>query len=508
MKCPNCGEEMQEDALYCEKCGSDIHIVPDFEPEMENNLMSYLQGIAEDVKEGIRFRDKNGSNSNMESSNVKNSDSMYDRARSGSGHRKPRRKKGYLLLALLSTCVLVLLAVVVFACVNLYQYFSSDYQIQRASACMSQNRYDAAVGYYKRAMELESEDIELVFSLAEAYMQMGNKIEYEYLLRDIIRNPLCTQEQLEKAYGKLIVIYRDREEYDVINEILQNCNNEAIRNAYQIYLASPPQFNYESGTYDKMIPVKLTSATVGRIYYTTDGSEPNSESLLYTSPILLEKGKTVIKAVVINDYGVASEVVSREYQIKVDIEDSPDVSVISGTYHVPMLIEVEADTEGDIYYTTDGTAPSLHSTLYTGPIPMPLGKSTFRFAVVKEDGTSGKVAKRSYELKLDAEVSVEDAEALVVEYMLIQKKIYNEEGYFSVNSGARYLYEYQSVVSIEDQGDYYVIAEIFRDEKGVQNKTGTYYGVNIHEKKCYKLETKENNNYSLVEILIDSPNEG
>ena len=37
MKCPNCGAEMEEGKLYCEHCGEDIHIVPDFEPEVGND---------------------------------------------------------------------------------------------------------------------------------------------------------------------------------------------------------------------------------------------------------------------------------------------------------------------------------------------------------------------------------------------------------------------------------------------------------------------------------------
>ena len=37
MKCPNCGQEIQADHLYCEKCGMEIRIVPDFEPEIENS---------------------------------------------------------------------------------------------------------------------------------------------------------------------------------------------------------------------------------------------------------------------------------------------------------------------------------------------------------------------------------------------------------------------------------------------------------------------------------------
>ncbi|MGN1146214.1 MAG: zinc-ribbon domain-containing protein, partial [Acetatifactor sp.] len=38
MKCPNCGAKMPENSLYCEHCGEDIHIVPDFEPELELNI--------------------------------------------------------------------------------------------------------------------------------------------------------------------------------------------------------------------------------------------------------------------------------------------------------------------------------------------------------------------------------------------------------------------------------------------------------------------------------------
>ena len=43
MKCPNCGEEMAEGSLYCEHCGEDIHIVPDFEPELEKSIAKTME---------------------------------------------------------------------------------------------------------------------------------------------------------------------------------------------------------------------------------------------------------------------------------------------------------------------------------------------------------------------------------------------------------------------------------------------------------------------------------
>ena len=49
MKCPNCGEELKEGYLYCEQCGEEICIVPDFEPEIENSIIETLSAVAEHV---------------------------------------------------------------------------------------------------------------------------------------------------------------------------------------------------------------------------------------------------------------------------------------------------------------------------------------------------------------------------------------------------------------------------------------------------------------------------
>lgn len=38
MKCPRCGSEIKDGRLFCEKCGEEIRIVQDFEPEMEVNM--------------------------------------------------------------------------------------------------------------------------------------------------------------------------------------------------------------------------------------------------------------------------------------------------------------------------------------------------------------------------------------------------------------------------------------------------------------------------------------
>lgn len=493
MKCPNCGADMADGSLYCELCGEDIHIVPDYEPELEFNLSQTLNSIMEDV---------NGEDSGEEDSG---SDKVSDEETDIGTDVSPHRRTAVIICIV---CAAVLLLAGGICGVFVYQYNSYDYQLDKAGVYLSGQKHELAIKCYKRALELNDKDVEVSFSLAEAYLQKGNKIEYEYLMREIIRSPASSQEQLERAYGKLIAIYKDRGEYDTINQILQASDNDKIKTSYQNYLVNPPEFNYEGGYYDQLIPLKLTACAAGRIYYTMDGSEPDENSLLYTAPVMLENGDHLIKAYFVNEYGVASDVVTKEYHIFMVMESAPQISVISGDYSVPMMIEVMDEYLEDVYYTTDGTDPNLHSAQYTAPIPMPLGKSRFRFAHIKDDGTLGDVADRTYRLTLNTQLSEKDAEAVIVECMLCTGKIYNERGDFSTESAAQYKYVYQYVMNINQTDDFYVIAEIYRDEDGVQAKTGSYFAVNCYTGEYYKLQTDENNNYSLVEILIDSQEEG
>ena len=49
MKCPNCGAEIPEGYMLCEKCGTEIQIVPDFDTEVENSITETLTNLAEEL---------------------------------------------------------------------------------------------------------------------------------------------------------------------------------------------------------------------------------------------------------------------------------------------------------------------------------------------------------------------------------------------------------------------------------------------------------------------------
>lgn len=544
MKCPNCGEEMAEDRLYCEHCGEDIHIVPDFEPELERNLEQSISTIMEDLQEpsdSLQPPGRMAAAVSLEKPPSKNAAQEYSTGRQSqpgktvsnspggkqalsnktaqgslsgkalpygkagtaaplgkppAGKGRQVRRKNLLPKILLGVMVFFVIAVIVFVRM-VYNYFSLDYQVGRAEQYAAAGKYDSAISCYSRALELDRGNVELTFSLAEMYLLKNNKVEYEYFLREIIHSETVTSEQLERAYGKLIVIYRDRGDYQTINDMLLASENETLMSTYQSYIARAPEFNLNEGYYTGVQPLKLTALGTGRIYFTMDGSMPTQESEQYTAPIILENGDYIITAYFVNDNGVASEKVSKEYHIQNDEIPAPQISVYSGEYYAPINIEI-LDGGEDVYYTMDGSDPTVSSTPYSGPIPMPLGNSIFKFVRIV-DGVTGTVDEMHYRLVLNTDLTPQQAVDLITEYSLVTGKIYDKAGHFD-DSGAMYYYEYQHVANINQVADFYVIAEFFQDPDVASAKTGNYFAVDVYNGTRYKLQQDNRKRYKLTEI--------
>ena len=458
MKCPNCGNEMTENTLYCEHCGEDIHIVPDFEPDIDLHLEQFITEISDEVKE------------------------------------KEKSQKPAIIISIVIT--ILILCGGIFGIIT-FRNNSERYQLKKAEKCVAEADYDKAITYYERALELLPDDISLRFSLAEVYFLKNDKIEYENLLKSIISDEAATQTQLESAYGKLIAIYRARGEYDLIQELLLASENTAVQNTYKDYIANPPEFSLKSGYYTTVQPLKITSPGKGKIYYTTDGSSPTAESNLYSSPIILEDGDYYFKVCFINEYGTSSKVVSGEFHVEIDEIPAPEIGTISGDYHYPTYIEV-LEKEAEVYYTTDGSVPTQSSQRYTAPIPMPLGKSVYKFIKVV-NGVESNVAECKYNFTLDTDFHPEQAVEAVVRFCMDNGKISDEEGHFG-NEGSLYKYNYQYVINVDGAGYFYAISEVLQDIEGVMTKTGNHFAVDVYGGVIYKLQRDGNNNYVLVEI--------
>ena len=88
--------------------------------------------------------------------------------------------------------------------------------------------------------------------------------------------------------------------------------------------AETPAADPGSGSVEVNTAVTLTTATEGaKIFYTTDGSEPDLTSKLYTGPILIT-AETVIRAIAVKAGMTNSDVATFNYTVEISGDDEPE----------------------------------------------------------------------------------------------------------------------------------------------------------------------------------------
>jgi glucosylceramidase len=133
--------------------------------------------------------------------------------------------------------------------------------------------------------------------------------------------------------------------------------------------AAAPTFTPTPGTYTAAQSVTIADSTAGAsIYYTVDGTAPTASSTLYTQPIAIA-ATTTIKAIAAASGYANSSVASGTYTIALPAADAPVLSPAPGTYTTAQSVTLTDDLPGaTIYYTTDGSTPTLQSQAYNGAI--------------------------------------------------------------------------------------------------------------------------------------------
>ena len=145
-------------------------------------------------------------------------------------------------------------------------------------------------------------------------------------------------------------------------------------------------FSYEAGEYDKDFLLQLTVNGDYQIFYTVNGKNPTTSGKLYSKPIQITEGTTVVKAVTQNSSGEYSDVATVEYTVTYKQLGLPVVTPTDGVYTQKVMISVEVPEGCTAYYTWDGTSPVRNGIQYTEPFPIIEGTSVLSVVLVDEDG--------------------------------------------------------------------------------------------------------------------------
>lgn len=467
MKCPNCGETIKKDFLYCDKCGEEIRIVPDFEPEIENSINETLSAVVEDIIPTVTENEA--------------TEEVDDEFALEPKHRIKRR----ILIAVSLFCLLLLS---IFASVFARNLYLDNYyvtQVESANLEYSNKNYEKAAEYYENALKMESDNTMMV-SYADCLYEIGKTDQALSNYYAVIEE----EPENELAYARIIAIYEKEGDYEEINRLLSSSNSFKIQTEFQNYMTADPVFSYESGTYNHVIPLKIQAPTTGTVYYTMNGTDPLTNGLEYTSPLFLQYGEYNMKAVYVNDFGLAGEVVEATYTVEGTKPEQPQIMPESGQYNLPQMISVTIPQGCTVYYTTDGSAPDENDFIYGEPIPMKEGVTNYRFVALSADGVYSDVTARSYQLTVESNYSATDSVYHLMHRLIQREMILDMEGNLP-NQQGKNIYVYNSVQIVQDRV-FHVIYEYYQEGDNVRHMTGNVFGVDVSNGYLYQIITDEN----------------
>ena len=369
MKCQKCGASLPDGNLYCHKCGEEYKIVPDFEPEIENSIartMSFVGDSIEFKEDNVQPKESDNLSSENEGKRkwiypgmvlagcllalmvigilfFVNSDfyyraaaqkaieeqkydvalEYYDKLR----RRQPDNPSWYLEEARLELLYgdqdtakqlayrginetdgspeLYLFLVDQLIHEKVYQ---DAYEILKNCPYEKikdrYKEYDSYVG----ALSHESGNYDTIVKLS---IKDSSKFVY-YTTDGTIpdQSSLLYEEPIILGNGIHTVTLLPANEYGVLGEV--------VRKEYTVKTDIPmsPIVEPDSGELEEAVLISLQTEPGNKVFYTTDGSIPDHNSLVYEEAIPVPLGESTFNFIAISENGEKSEVIERKYLLR------------------------------------------------------------------------------------------------------------------------------------------------------------------------------------------------
>ncbi|MDY2614787.1 MAG: chitobiase/beta-hexosaminidase C-terminal domain-containing protein [Lachnospiraceae bacterium] len=424
MKCRYCGQKIPEGMLYCENCGKEVRIVPDYNP-LDDMLTAQIRGAINGDDDYIDYDSMNSQNtgrrntasrntgrqsgnarrnvtSRNTSQNVSRNTSRNNTSRNMSERERRRRqverKKAMRRKKRKRILLIFLVLLIAFIGIGIGVYQTSYKGIvTKGYKSIESKEFDAAAGYFQKAINKNKEKPEAYTGLSKVYIEQKQLDKAEKVFLDAIEQ----QPKNADIYEACVNFYMDTDQKEEIPLLLEDAD-DSVTKLLAGYIVVGPEFSLDDDeTFDDVQELSLSTEKGCTIYYTDDGSEPTVNSIKYSEPIQIGEDETVITAIAVNEKGIPSLPVKKNYLVELPIEDAPAVSPSTGQYETANQIEIKVPDGYEAYYTMDGTDPTTASKKYSGPINMPEGETIFKAILVNGKGRSSGVTTRNYVLEVE-----------------------------------------------------------------------------------------------------------
>lgn len=433
MKCRYCGYEIPDGILYCEKCGSEVRIVPDYNP-LDEMLAAHVKDALNNTSKNPRRNEDRRRRSTGRTTAIRTGDGRTAAMRAGSrttairtgNNRTAAMRTGDSRTAMMRTgtrrgntarmqeereakrrqaerrkalkkkrrnvliVLFLILAAIAGALIALY-LTSYAGVVMLGNRALNAGEYTKATDYFNRALGKDKTKPDAYTGLSRVYIAQNDLDTAENLFLDALEE----QTENTELYRAVFEFYLDTKQPMGIPALLSSASS-GVSSELSEYVVSEPEFSLDdSEVFDDVQQLSITSKA-GEVRYTTDDSDPDTSSTVFEEPIQLSEGTNVIKALVVNKDGIPSQTIEKQFVVELPVEDAPAVSPSTGQYDFAQSIEVKVPDDYEAFYTMDGSDPTTASDKYTGPIDMPKGETLFKAILVTKSGRVSGITTRNY----------------------------------------------------------------------------------------------------------------
>lgn len=253
---------------------------------------------------------------------------------------------------LITLLVLLILGGIIF---GLYYFFwTAENFASLAEDAAAEGKYDRAVSYYEKAVELNPSDPSYALALADVSILQDSYTGAERALVNAIKASPSVE-----LVCKLSAVYVAQDKLLDARELLDSITDPTILAELQTLRPAAPVFTPQGGEYDEYVEVSFADYE-GTLYYSTGAEYPGPSTGVYTEPIPLSSGETSFAALIVNEQGLVSPMAEADYLVMGVVEELTFASAeletyIRDTLYIARTAPVMSDQLWDI---TELTVPN------------------------------------------------------------------------------------------------------------------------------------------------------
>lgn len=219
--------------------------------------------------------------------------------------------------------------------------FTKDLLLWSARTLEQEGKHELAAWVYNITYEQASFEDDIAIELANQYKTIGNYTKAEYTISEAIASKPTTD-----LYIALCNLYVQQDKLLDAIKLLDTVSSPEIKAELEAMRPTAPVLSPEAGFYSQYITVEA-NADGATLFVNTNGEYPTTEKDLYTAPISLPQGETVLYALAVSDNGLVSPLTISGYTIGGVIEK---VTFSDPAMETAMRLAIGAD-ENDVIFT-------------------------------------------------------------------------------------------------------------------------------------------------------------